>query len=159
MKRFLIVFAVVLLIFSACGGGKKDYFAGLSSGETFLSMIGFEDGSQQGYTVISDVLYAGSDPSTRYKMIFYLPDGWDDKYPIFLDRYVPQEGAAWTAYQGAAGAEAALKEGNMIVVLVAYDEQTAISDIQLAENFLRENDAVLPGDSKKILTSASFEFE
>ena len=159
MKRFLIAFAAVLLIFSACSGGKKNYFTDLSTGETFLSLISFEDGSQKGYTVVSNVLYAGSDTSSRYKMIFYLPDGWDDTYPIFLDRYVPHTGAAWTAYQGAPVAEAALQEGNMIVVLVAYDEWTAIPDILLAEHFLRENDAVLPGDSKQILTSAYFEFE
>lgn len=159
MKRFLIVFAAVLLVFSACSGGKKNYFSGLSSGETSLSMIGFEDGSQIGYTVVSDVLYAGSDASSRYKMVFYMPDGWDDTYPIFLDRYVPQNGAAWTAYQGAPVAEAALKEGNMIVVLVAYDEGTAIPDILLAEHFLVQNDAILPGNSKQILTSATFEFE
>ncbi len=159
MKRFLIVFAAVLLLFSACGGGEKNYFTDLSKGETFLSLLAFEDGSQKGYTVISDVLYAGSDTSSRYKMVFYLPDGWDDTYPIFLDRYVPQEGPAWTAYQGAPVAEAALKEGNMIVVLVAYDEWTAIPDILLAEFFLKENDAVLPGDSRQILTTAYFEFE
>ena len=159
MKRFLIAFAAVLLIFSACSGGKKNYFTDLSTGETFLSLISFEDGSQKGYTVISDVLYAGSDTSSRYKMVFYLPDGWDDTYPVFLDRYVPHSGAAWTAYKGAPVAEAALQEGNMIVILVAYDERTAIPDILLAENFLRENDAVLPGDSKQLLTSACFEFE
>lgn len=159
MKRFLIVFSAVLLVFSACSGGKKDYFTDLSKGETHRCLIAFEGGSQKGYTVISDVLYAGTDTSSRYKMIFYLPDGWDDGYPIFLDRYVPQSGAAWTAYQGVPVAEAALKEGNMIVVLVAYDEWTAIPDILLAQNFLVENDAVLPGDSEHILTSASFEFE
>lgn len=160
MKRFLIVIPAVLLIFSACGG-KKQYFSNISTGETFLSVIGFDDGSRKNFTVVTDVLYAGSDPSSRYKMVFYLPDGWDDSYPLFLDRSVPVEGerAAWTAYQGAPAAEAALKEGNMIVVLVAYDERTAIQDILLAREFLVANDSDLPGNSRNILTSAYFEFE
>ena len=65
----------------------------------------------------------------------------------------------WAAYQGAPVAEAALDRGDMIVVLVAYDEWTAIPDILLAEHFIKEHDADLPGDSKKILTAAYFDFE
>ena len=83
-------------------------------------------------------------------------------YPIFLDRYVRGKGDSvqpWMAYQGAPVAEAALQEGNMIVVLVAYNERTAIPDIHLAEEFLKQNDADLPGDSRQILTSAYFDFE
>ena len=56
-------------------------------------------------------------------------------------------------------AENALKAGNMIVVLVAYEVWTAIPDILLAEHFLKEHDADLPGDSKNILTAAFFDFE
>lgn len=41
----------------------------------------------------------------------------------------------------------ALKSVGMIVVLVAYGEQTAIPDILLAEHFLKARDADLPGDS------------
>ena len=92
-------------------------------------------------------------------MVFYMPEGWDNSYPIFLDRYVPCDGPAWQAYQGMPVAEAALKEGNMIVVLVAYSEWTAISDILLAEAFLKQHDADLPGDSRNILTAADFDFE
>ncbi|MBQ7273075.1 MAG: hypothetical protein IJR12_05655, partial [Bacteroidales bacterium] len=99
------------------------------------------------------------DTSSRYKMVFYMPEGWDNSYPIFLDRYVPCDGPAWQAYQGMPVAEVALKEGNMIVVLVAYNEWTAIADILLAEQFLKEHDADLPGDSKNILTSAYFDYE
>ena len=58
-------------------------------------------------------------------MIFYLPDSWDDSYPLLLDRYVPIPGHTWTA----------------------------IPDILLAEHFLKEHDADLPGDSKNILTA------
>ena len=47
----------------------------------------------------------------------------------------------------------------MIVVLVAYDEGTAIPDILLAQEFLIANDSDLPGDSRNILTSAYFDFE
>ena len=111
------------------------------------------------YTVTADVLYAGEDTSSRYKMVFYMPEGWDNSYPIFLDRYVPCDGPAWQAYQGMPVAEAALKEGNMIVVLVAYSEWTAIPDILLAEAFLKQHDADLPGDSRNILTAADFDFE
>lgn len=56
-------------------------------------------------------------------------------------------------------AEKALDMGNMIVVLVPYGEWTAIPDILLAEHFLKERDADLPGDSKNILTAAYFGFE
>ena len=38
-------------------------------------------------------------------------------------------------------------------------EWTAIPDILLAEHFLKERDADLPGDSKNILTAAYFDFE
>lgn len=47
----------------------------------------------------------------------------------------------------------------MIVVLVPYGEWTAIPDILLAEEFLKEHDDDLPGDSRKILTAAYFNFE
>ena len=110
--------------------------------------------------MVADVLYAGEDTSSRYKMVFYMPDGWDETYPIFLDRYVPSgQMQPWAAYQGAPVAEAALDRGDMIVVLVAYDEWTAIPDILLAQHFLKEHDADLPGDSRKILTAAYFDFE
>ena len=93
-------------------------------------------------------------------MVFYLPDGWDDSYPLFLTRYVPLDfGPPYAAYQGMPYAEAALQEGNMIVVLVAYNEWTAIPDILLAEHFLKANDDDLPGDSKNILTAADFDFD
>ena len=157
MKRLLFILPFALLLLAGCK--EKRYFTNVTGRETWLSQIVFEDGSQGDFTVVSDVLYAGEDTSSRYKMTFYMPDGWDDSYPIFLDRYVPTEGAAWTAYQGAPVAEKALQSGNMIVVLVAYKEWTAISDILLAEHFLKVNDDDLPGDSKNILTAAYFDFE
>ena len=157
MKRLLIILAFALLLLSSCK--EKRSFTNVSCGEVWLSRIVFEDGSERDFTVVSDVLYAGSDSSSRHKMIFYLPDGWDNKYPIALDRYIPSEGAAWTAYQGHPQTEAALKSGDMIVVLVAYDEQTAIPDILLAEHFLKENDDDLPGNSKIILSADSIDFE
>jgi len=156
MKRGLFI---LLALFLLAGCEEKQYFMNVSRGETWLSQICFDDGSEKGFTVVSDVLYAGRDTSSRYKMVFYLPDGWDDTYPIFMDRNAAPAPATWTAYQGSPVAEKALKEGNMIVVLVAYEEKTAIPDILLAEYFLRENDADLPGDSKNILTAAYFEFE
>ena len=160
MKRFIIIAAASLLLFSSCTGRKKHYFSNISTGETYLCAIGFDEDSQKDYTVVTDVLYAGTDTSSRYKMVFYMPDGWDDTYPLFLDKYVPIEGGQpWTAYKGSPVAEAALQEGNMIVVLVACDEETAIPDVLLAEEFLKKNDADLPGDSKIILTSAYFDFE
>lgn len=162
MNRVIIIAAAILLLFSSCSGRKRQYFSNISSGETFLSVIGFDDGSQKNYTVVTDVLYAGTDPSSRYKMVFYLPDGWDDSYPILLDRYIPdniKESRAWEAYQGMPVAEKALDMGNMIVVLVPYGEWTAIPDILLAEEFLKEHDDDLPGDSRKILTAAYFDFE
>lgn len=109
--------------------------------------------------MVCDVLYAGKDTSSRHKMIFYLPDSWDDSYPLLLDRYVPIPGYTWTAYEGMPVAEAALNRGDMIVVLAAYDEWMAIPDILLAEHFLKEHDTDLPGDSKNILTAAYFEYE
>ena len=157
MKRLLYILPFALLLLVSCK--EKRYFTNVTCRETWLSQIVFEDGSKGDFMVVSDVLYAGSDTSSRYKMTFYMPDGWDDTYPIFLDRYIPTEGAAWTAYQGHPLAEAALKEGKMIVVLVAYEESTAIPDILLAEHFLQVNDDDLPGDSKNILTAAYFEFE
>ena len=158
MKRLLYILPFALLLLVSCK--EKRYFTNVTGRETWLSQIVFEDGSQGDFTVVSDVLYAGEDTSSRYKMTFYMPDGWDDTYPIFLDRYVPVSfGAAWTAYQGAPVAEKALQSGNMIVVLVAYNEWTAIPDILLAEHFLQVNDADLPGDSKRILTAAYFDFE
>ena len=160
MKRIILFAAAALLLLTACK--EKRYFTTMPCGETWLAHIGFEDDSARDFTVVSDVLYAGTDTSSRYKMVFYLPDGWDDRYPIFLDRYIPCKGDSvqpWMAYQGASVAEAALQEGNMIVVLVAYDEGTAIPDILLAEDFLKKNDADLPGDSRQILTSAYFDFE
>lgn len=157
MKRYILFAAAALLLLVGCK--EKRYFTTMPCGETWLSSIAFDDESHKDFTVVTDVLYAGTDTS-RHKMIFYLPDGWDDTYPLFLDRYVPvEEGQAWTAYQGAPVAGCALKEGNMIVVLMAYDECTAIPDILLAREFLVKNDADLPGDSKRILTSACFDFE
>ena len=156
MKRLLFLLPLTLLLLSGCK--EKRYFTEVT-GDVYLSRISFEDESFRDFTVVADVLYAGEDTSSRYKMVFYMPEGWDNSYPIFLDRYVPCDGPAWQAYQGMPVAEAALKEGNMIVVLVAYDEWTAIPDILLAEHFLKEHDADLPGDSKKILTAAYFDFE
>ena len=160
MRRFILLAAAALLLLTGCKD--KRYFTTVPCGETWLAHIVFEDESFRDFTVVTDVLYAGSDTSSRYKMMFYLPDGWDNSYPIFLDRYVPVKdefAQPWTAYQGAPVAEAALDRGDMIVVLVAYDEWTAIPDILLAEDFLKRNDADLPGDSKNILTSAYFDFE
>lgn len=148
-----------MLLLAGCK--EKRYFTGVT-GETWLVRIAFEDESFRDFTVVSDVLYAGSDTSSRYKMIFYMPDGWDDSYPILLDRYIPdniKESRAWEAYQGMPVAEKALASGNMIVVLVPYGEWTAIPDILLAKEFLKEHDDDLPGDSRKILTAAYFDFE
>ena len=156
MKRLLFLLPLTLLLLSGCK--EKRYFTEVT-GDVYLSRISFEDESFRDFTVVADVLYAGEDTSSRYKMVFYMPEGWDNSYPIFLDRYVPCDGPAWQAYQGMPVAEAALKEGNMIVVLVAYDEWTAIPDILLAQHFLKEHDADLPGDSRKILTAAYFDFE
>ena len=157
MKRLLFLIPLALLLLSGCK--EKRYFTEVS-GDVYLCRIGFEDESFRDFTVVADVLYAGEDTSSRYKMTFYLPDGWDNGYPLFLDRYVPCEGAApWTAYEGAPVAEAALDRGDMIVVLVAYNEWTAIPDIFLAEQFLKEHDDDLPGDSKNILTAAYFDYE
>jgi hypothetical protein len=156
MKRLLFLLPLTLLLLSGCK--EKRYFTEVT-GDVYLSRISFEDESFRDFTVVADVLYAGEDTSSRYKMVFYMPEGWDNSYPIFLDRYVPCDGPAWQAYQGMPVAEAALKEGNMIVVLVAYNEWTAIPDILLAEHFIKEHDADLPGDSKKILTAAYFDFE
>ena len=125
MKKFILFAAAALLLFTGCK--EKRYFTTVTYGETWFAHIGFDDDSSVNFMVVPDVLYAGTDTSSRYKMMFYLPDGWDDTYPIFLDRYVPLEddfSQPWQAYQGAPVAEAALHEGTMIVVLVAYDEWT-----------------------------------
>ena len=172
MKRLLFLLPLTLLLLSGCK--EKRYFTEVT-GDVYLSRISFEDESFRDFTVVADVLYAGEDTSSRYKMVFYMPDGWDETYPIFLDRYVPSgQMQPWAAYQGAPVAEAALDRGDMIVVLVAYDEWTAIPDILLAEPydewtaipdillaepFPKEHDADLPGDSRKILTAAYFDFE
>ena len=156
MRRLLFLLPLVLLFI---GCKEKHYFTNVTCGETYLAHIVFEDESFRDFTVVCDVLYAGEDTSSRHKMIFYLPDSWDDSYPLLLDRYVPIPGHTWTAYEGMPVAEAALNRGDMIVVLAAYDEWTAIPDILLAEHFLKEHDADLPGDSKNILTSAYFEYE
>jgi len=155
--RLLLLLPLVLLLLSGCR--EKRYFTEVPGRDMYLARLVFEDESFRDFTVVSDVLYAGEDSSSRYKMVFYMPDGFDDSYPIFLDRYVPCSGQAWHAYQGQPAAEAALNRGDMIVVLLAYDEQTAIPDILLAEHFLKEHDADFPGDSKKILTTAWFDFE
>lgn len=158
MKRLLFILPVIALLhFSACK--EKRYFTSVTCGESYLTHIVFEDESFRDFTVVCDVLYAGEDTSSRYKMVFYMPEGWDNSYPIFLDRYVPTDGQAWTAYQGMPVAEAALNRGDMIVVLLAYNEGTAIPDILLAEHFLKLHDDDLPGDSKNILTAAYFDFE
>ena len=157
MKRLLFLLPLTLLLLFGCK--EKRYFTEVT-GDVYLSRIGFEDESFRNFTVVADVVYAGEDTSSRYKMVFYMPDGWDETYPIFLDRYVLNDPMQpWAAYQGAPVAEAALSRGDMIVVLVAYNEWTAIPDILLAQHFLKEHDADLPGDSKKILTAAYFDFE
>ena len=158
MKRLLFVLPLALLLIAGCK--EKRSFTEVRTGEVWLAQIGFEDGSKRDFTVVTDVLYAGEDTSSRYKMVFYLPDGWDNSYPLFLTRYVPVDfGSPYAAYQGMPYAEAALQEGNMIVVLVAYNDWTAIPDILLAEHFLKANDDDLPGDSKNILTAADFDFD
>ena len=75
MKRFLWILPLALLLLTACK--EKRSFTNVPCGEIWLSQIVFEDGSKRDFTVVSDVVYAGSDTSSRYKMIFYLPDGWD----------------------------------------------------------------------------------
>jgi hypothetical protein len=157
MKRLLYLLPLALLLLAGCK--EKGSFSNVEIGESWLCRLVFEDESFKDYVVTADVLYAGEDTSSRYKMVFYMPEGWDDSYPIFLDRYVPCDRPAWQAYQGVPVAEDALKEGNMIVVLVAYSEWTAIPDILLAEAFLKQHDADLPGDSRNILTAADFDFE
>lgn len=157
MKRLLIICLGLLLL---AGCKEKRYFKEIP-GDNWLCQIGFDDGSKREFWVVSDVLYAGEDSTSRFKMVFYMPDGWDDSYPVFLDRYVPENDyvSAYTAYQGMPVAEDALKMGNMIVVLVTYNEWTAIPDILLAEHFLKEHDDDIPGDSRNILTAADFDFE
>lgn len=158
MKRLLFICLAIVLL---AGCKEKRYFTDVT-GEIHLVRIGFEDESFRDFTVVSDVLYAGSDTSSRYKMIFFMPDGWDDSYPILLDRYIPDDirgTSAVSAYTGMPVAKKALASGNMIVVLVPYGEWTAIPDILLAEEFLKEHDDDLPGDSRKILTAAYFDFE
>ena len=140
MKRLLYLLPLALLLLAGCK--EEGSFSNVEIGESWLCRLVFEDESFK-----------------DYKMVFYMPEGWDNSYPIFLDRYVPCDGPAWQAYQGVPVAEDALKEGNMIVVLVAYSEWTAIPDILLAEHFLKEHDADLPGDSRNILTAADFDFE
>lgn len=156
MKR-LLIFCLGLALLVGCK--EKRYFKEVSTGENWLCQIVFDDESKKEFWVVTDVLYAGDDSTSRYKMVFYMPDGWDDSYPLFLDRYTPVEGAGWTAYQGMPVAEEALKGGDMIVVLVAYEDGTAIPDILLAEHFLKVYDEDLPGDSNNILTAAFFDFE
>lgn len=156
MRRLLFLLPLVLLL---TGCKEKRYFTEVT-GDVYLAHIVFDDESSRDFTVVCDVIYAGDDTSSRHKMVFYLPDGWDDSYPLFLTRYVPADwGSPYSAYQGMPHAEAALQEGNMIVVLVAYKEWTAIPDILLAEHFLKEHDDDLPGDSKNILTAAYFDYE
>ncbi len=160
MKRLLFTISLSLALLLLGGCKEKRHFTSVICGETWLSQIVFDDGSFRDFVVVTDVIYAGEDTSSRYKMIFYLPDGWDDSYPLLLDVYNPTpKNQAWSAYQGNPVAEAALSRGDMIVVLVAYGEWTAIPDILLAEDFLRRNDPDLPGDSKKILTAAYFDFQ
>ena len=93
MKRLLFI-CIAIVLLAACK--EKRYFTDVT-GEIHLVRIGFEDKSFRDFTVVSDVLYAGEDTSSRYKMVFYMPEGWDNSYPIFLDRYVPTDGQAWTA--------------------------------------------------------------
>lgn len=158
MRRLLFVLPLALLLLAGCK--EKRCFTEVRTGEVWLYQMGFEDGSERDFTVVTDVLYAGEDTSSRYKMVFYLPDGWDNTYPLFLTRYMPVDVLSpYDAYHGMPYAEAALQEGNMIVVLVAYNEWTAIPDILLAEHFLKAYDDDLPGDSKHILTAADFDFE
>ena len=158
MQRLLVLLPLALLLLSGCK--EKRCFTEVPCGEIYLSHIVFEDHSFRDFTVVTDVLYAGEDTSSRHKMIFYLPDGWNNHYPLMLDRYMPNPyERPWTAYQGTVAAEAALNRGDMIVVLVAYNEWTAIADILLAEHFLKEHDADLPGDSTHILTTAYFDYE
>ena len=159
MKRLLYLLPLALLLLAGCK--EKGSFSNVEIGESWLCRLVFEDESFKDYAVTADVLYAGEDSTSRFKMVFYMPDGWDDSYPVFLDRYVPENDyvSAYTAYQGMPVAEDALKMGNMIVVLVAYNEWTAIPDILLAEHFLKEHDDDIPGDSRNILTAADFDFE
>ena len=155
MRRLLFLLPLALL-FAGCK--EKRYFTEVT-GDVYLAHIVFDDETSKDFTVVCDVLYAGEDTSSRYKMVFYLPDGWDDSYPLLLDRYVPIPGHTWTAYEGMPVAEKALASGDMIVVLIAYNEWTAIPDILLAGHFLKEHDADLPGNSKNILTAAYFDYE
>lgn len=157
MKRLLYLLPLALLLLAGCK--EKRYFTNIENGQHWLCRIVFDDESYKDFFVVGDVLYAGEDTSSRHKMIFYMPEGWDDSYPIFLDRCLPEYTGDWEAYTGMPVAENALKAGNMIVVLVAYEVWTAIPDILLAEHFLKEHDADLPGDSKNILTAAFFDFE
>lgn len=160
MRRLLFLLPLALLL---TGCKEKRYFTEVT-GDVYLAHIVFDDESSRDFTVVCDVLYAGEDTSSRYKMVFYLPDGWDDSYPLLLDRYMPETyqdvpWAVYNAYEGMPVAEKALASGDMIVVLIAYNEWTAIPDILLAEHFLKEHDADLPGDSKNILTAAYFDYE
>ena len=174
MKRFLLILTLALLTLSGCK--EKRYFTQVS-GKVWLSHLVFEDGSSHDFTVVTDVQYAGTDPyagsdtSSRYKLIFYMPDGWDDSYPIFLDRYFPDDlpdDKPWLAYTTAYTmtdtvvvnmAEEALRANTNIVVLVPYEEGSAIPDILLAEEILKKYDKDLPGDSRKILTAAYYDFD
>ena len=57
MKRLLFICLAIVLL-AACK--EKRYFTDVT-GEIHLVRIGFEDKSFRDFTVVSDVLYAGSD--------------------------------------------------------------------------------------------------
>ena len=75
MKRLLFLLPLTLLLLSGCK--EKRYFTEVT-GDVYLSRISFEDESFRDFTVVADVLYAGEDTSSRYKMVFYMPEGWDN---------------------------------------------------------------------------------
>lgn len=50
-----------------------------------LAVLSFTACAQNGPKAIDlglSVKWAAEDTSSRYKMVFYLPDGWDDSYPL-----------------------------------------------------------------------------
>ena len=63
-----------MLLLAGCK--EKGSFSNVEIGESWLCRLVFEDESFKDYAVTADVLYAGEDTSSRYKMVFYMPEGW-----------------------------------------------------------------------------------
>ncbi len=169
MKR-IVVFLIAILPFVSCVksiSGADPLTFDPSSGVRLS--IDIPDGRTVNYTAYEGIFYVSEvEDSTHQTMNIYVPEGATQRSPILFRTYFggymactaarPQEGDATGR---------ALAEGYVVVIpgcrgrtqryekLFSPGATASVCDLKAAVRYLRHFDAVIPGDSERIITDGA----